>query len=363
MRWIIAILVATLALPSMGMASCLTFFVQSGEPIVAYQNSIRGVKLGVTNVCNSNNFTLSVSSKFPASIEPSQFWLRERGTQDLILTLSPGDIDPGLYVVTIRSSKGDEKNLVVKVEKGENPLVMYAPSSISFREGEEVSFWIVLENKGNITLNNVVVMFEREGRKGFYENPITLQPGERKSVKLELGDLKIGTYDFRVKAFSGSVSFTRIVRVNVEPAYAPITTMSNVRETKDSYVIEYTVTNNGDKELKDLFVTVEDAPPEWNVISPPPFDLKPNDSTSVEVILKHDGQKEANVTVSIYSGPVLIYEEGIEITSVRLHGVTGLLFGGNAVGWGLFILLLIGIAYLLYLHKDKIKRYLPTGAS
>ncbi|MCD6414713.1 MAG: hypothetical protein J7L23_03760 [Candidatus Diapherotrites archaeon] len=362
MRWVIAISLAIVAIASMAAGSCLNFFVQSGEPVVVSQNSVAGVRVGVTNICDSADFNISVNSDFPASIEPNHFRLRERGTQELILSLSPGGTSPGIHEVKILSSNGEEKSIFVKVLKGGNPLVLHAPTSISFREGEKVSFWVVVENKGNTTLSNVVVMFERDGRKGFYDTPLSLQPGERKAVKLNLGDLKLGVYDFTVKAFTGDISTTRVVTVKEEPTYVPVSTIINLRETSDGYVVEYTITNNADKELKDVFVTIEDAPSDWEVISPPPFDLKPNESTSVELVLKHGDQPNANVTISVYSGLSLVYEEGLEINQARLHGITGLFLKGTALSWGLFFLLLAGVAYLIYLHREKLMRRLSSKA-
>jgi len=289
------------------------------------------------------------------------------------LVLAPGGIEPGIYEVIVEAKAHNETvkgSFAVKVKEAGNPLSLKCPTVVSLLEDEPHVIWVVVENNGNAVLNNVVVFSEEGGEKKFHDSVLSLSPGERVSIPLRLGYLSKGTHEVLIKALSGEYSFTRSVTVNVASRGEVVSTAVSVEETNDKggYIVEYQVTNHGDEELKDLFLTVEDAPPGWDVISPPIFFLAPDETKTVELILQHGGKPEANVTISLYSRSVLIHEDPLELSLARIRGVTGL-FGlpvEDTVDLGLLLLLFALIVYFGYTeYKNpyfvpKIKRRLGS---
>ncbi|MCD4740823.1 hypothetical protein K8R43_06640, partial [archaeon] len=223
---------------------------------------------------------------------------------------------------------------------------------------EEPAVWVKLENKGEVSITNIIVYVEEEnGKEHFHDSFITLRSNSEKSVRLELTGFEEGSHYVKVKAVSGNHVSGKYLAVNVHSQGAPVSMVMNVKESSDgsAYIIEYDVSNTGFERLEKLFVTVEDVPESWSVVSPPLFDLDVGESASMELILDHGNMPDANVTIALYSNDALLVEEHSDLRLDRIRGVTGMLLSGGSLGWGLLFLLVIGVIYLVYDYYQERK--------
>lgn len=331
------------------MADCVEMRVQGPSVHSVDQFSSRAVRVGITNYCDDADVSLSVDADFPVVLDRDYFSLSWGETEYFYLTLSPMNAK-GIHEVVLSADNGVDvfdEIVAVKTEEKPAPLTIFAPTIASFNEEEVPVVWVSLNNRGDVVLNNIVLVAEVGDKKVFYDSFLSLDSGERDSIRFSLGDLGLGSHDVEIRALAGDFSVERSLTVKVNPASVPVSTVANVRGVDGAYVVEYTVFNNGN-DLENLFVTVEDAPSSWNVISPPVFDLAHNESESMEVILEHDDIDSANVTVSLYSNAMLLTEEELELYPTMAFGPTGFFLVGSSLGWGIVFFVVVGALYFVF---------------
>ncbi|MCD6522370.1 MAG: hypothetical protein J7K68_01355 [Candidatus Diapherotrites archaeon] len=312
------------------------------------------VLLRIQNECGTTeHFKISARTDVPLTISPNDFYLREGDSKLVSIVVEPGTTDGGLYESTINivSDEVMQRSIAIKVIPNPNRMlrIYELPTTVRTYANYPYPVLIGIENNANMTLKNTIIVAEVNGEKVYQSEPIDLRPGERALRTFNL-NLQEGTYTVRVKAFSGSYETVRGFEVISSKANR-ISTSLMISERDSAYILRYKLTNNDRDEIKNLLLTVEDAPVTWEVVKPPRIDLKPNETATVELVLKHDEDANANITVAFYEGSKLIQEEKVELNLEEVRGATGLISFRSSLTLGTIFLLLAGIAYYLYKRR------------
>jgi uncharacterized membrane protein len=331
------------------------------EFVEVSQYSAKAVSLTVKNDCSgSKSYSVSVKSDVPVTAEPSDFTLSKGATKTVTLTVSPGSLDAGLYEAVARVASSDErvdKAFAIKVlQSSQRVLSLDVPAFMRVEENKPVEVVVGLENTGKVALQNVLVRVEEEGQAPVdYKSLLTLQPEEKQYITLTLPSRSRGSYTLNVTAVSGTLKMRRQIELDVTTGGFPVISVVRVKEGEGSYVVKYLAKNAGSRTLTNLFLTVQDAPPEWEIISPSRFTLRAGESKEVELVLKYDETTDARVNLALFEGQALLTEDAVELSLAKLRG-TGLISFGGSVILGLFALIVLS---LLYVNRERIDLRVP----
>ncbi|MFC2174561.1 hypothetical protein ACFLQ2_01700 [archaeon] len=301
------------------------------------------VRLVAENKCDaSTDYTVTVFSDLPVRLDASTFTL-DHSAKALFASVKPGAADPGLYTVHfLMESKQDiaREEFVVKVYETEDPLLTAeAPAVIRIQETEEFDIEIAITNHDESVLNNIVAFIDEEGQdRNYAEELSSLQPGKTKTVTFNYAPRPKGDYTLNYTVTAGEYVFRGQATVSSLSDNYPVSSLITVTGHPEGYKISYTVKNVGADTLDGLFLTIEDAPTGWEIISPSQFTLTPRQATEVELIAKTGEQTDASVHVALYDDSALLAEDKLELAQARLRG-TGLVSFGESFQMGLLVLL------------------------
>lgn len=342
-------MIAALFLIAVASAQCASLLLDGDHYRQVEQYQEITLKLVAYDGCSGGNYTITPFSDLPVTIDKASFSLDGGDATAIHATVAPGAANPGLYTVhLLMESKQNiaREEFVVKVLKTDTPLlVAKAPAVMKIQENQDFDVTIAVTNKGAHTLNNVIVFVDEAGKERRYSEPIdALQPGKTEHVNFHYSPRPRGEYSMNYTVLSGSYKFVGQVVVGSSSKNYPFSTMATVDGYDKGYRILYLVKNIGPKRLDDLFLTVEDAPEDWQIISPTKFSLKPGETKEIEMALAYGKDKNAEVTVALYEGDMLRAEDKLTLSQSRLSG-TGLIGFAQHFEIGIALLLLIGMFY------------------
>lgn len=322
--------------------------------------------------CSLDDYSVSVFSDLPVKLDPTSLRFAS-GSEAIYATVAPGAAEPGLYTVHLLMESDQDiarEEFVVKVYETENPLlVAEAPAVMNIPENIEFDIAIAVTNKGDTVLNNVVAFIDEEGEDRFFAEELEkLQPDETKFINFHYDARPRGEYTLNYTVASGDYKFIGQIVVGSSSKNYPFSTIATVKGHDGGYIISYLVKNLGPTRANDLFLTVEDAPSDWQVISPSKFSLSQDETKEVELVLLYGAQNEADVHAALYEKDTLRAEDNIVLSQARLSG-TGLISFAESFELGLFVLLIVGLFYFgLRLHNRSkaknidIKTLIPDWA-
>ena len=317
------------------------------------------VRLVAYNGCNTTeSYTLTPFSDLPAHLDKNGFSLGNSQSTAVYATISPGAAEPGLYTVhLLMESKQNiaREEFVVKVIKTEHPpLIAEAPAVMRIQENQDFDVAVAVTNNGTSTINNAIVFIDEAGKERRYSQEIAaLQPESTEYVNFHYPPRPRGEYTLNYTVLSGSYKFVGQIVVGSSSKNYPLSTIATIGGYGKGYTINYLVKNIGPKRLNGLFLTVEDAPSDWQVISPSTFSLNPGETKEVELALAYGKDKNADVTAALYEGDTLRAEDKLVLSQARLKG-TGLISFSQSFEMGLAALFVIGLIYFgRKLHKKS----------
>jgi len=307
--------------------------------------------------CSAEDYTITAFSDLPVRVTPSAFAFGH-SSKAVSVSVSPGSAEPGLYTVHLlmesRSNIAREE-FVVDVAEGVPILVAEAPAVMQVAENEGFDIAIALENRGDVTINNVVVFIDEAGQARKYSDALeSLQPGARKYVNMNFGPRSRGDYSLNYTATAGELAFKGRISLGAGIKNYPFLTMATVKDHANGYAVDYLVRNTGPTRMSDLFLTVEDAPGDWDIISPSGFSLGPGESREVELIALHGKDTDATITLALYEGSTLRAEDSVELSQARLRG-TGLISFADSFTLGLGVLLALAVVFLAFRLQARAK--------
>ncbi len=350
-------LIAILLLAAVASAQCSSLLLNGDHYRQVEQYQEITVKLVAYNGCPTANYTITPFSSLPVTIDKGSFSLGRSKAIAAYATIAPGAADPGLYTVhfLMQSKQGiAREEFVVKVRKAQHPpLVAEAPAIMRIQENKGFDFTIAVTNNGSSPMSNVMAFVDEEGQARRYSGPISvLQPGETKHISFHYGPRPRGEYTLNYTVVSGSYKFVGQATVGSSSKNYPLVTLATVKGYDSGYRISYLAKNIGPKRLDNLFLTVEDAPSDWQVISPSRFSLNPGETKEVELTLRYGKDKDAGVTAALYEGDALRAEDRVILSQSRLSG-TGLFSLASSFELGLLLVLLVGVAYFGYSLRKR----------
>ncbi len=166
---------------------------------------------------------------------------------------------------------------------------------------------------------------------GAVSNEMQLAPRSTRNfvLNIDFSSLSPGSRLMEFNLSSGVASSKAVVRVNVSPC-------------DEGDLLNYTVqfTNTGNETLKGVFATVVDVPVEWQVLTPLPVDIAPNETIALTVLVKPTGEWSNDVAPTLVVkdavGNVLKTEK-LSPVKPKASGATGLflagLFGISGLQW------------------------------
>ncbi|MCK4327297.1 MAG: hypothetical protein KAW41_02355 [Candidatus Diapherotrites archaeon] len=317
------------------------------------------VPLTATSDCLAS-YDATVFSDLPVELTPASFDI-DHSTKTIKASIKPGAAKPGLYTVHILvESRQDiaREEFVVKVIETEDPLLTAeAPAVMRIQETEEFTIPVSVTNRGKTVLNNVVTFIDEKGEeRRFAEELQSLQPGETKTVNFDYPARPRGEHAFNYTATAGEYRFVGQVTVTSLTDNYPLSSMITVTGHDKGYRIAYLVKNIGPNRLDSLFLTIEDAPSDWSIVSPPEFSLAPSSGAiEMELIVEPGEQDSASVHVALYEGSGLLAEDAVELSQARLSG-TGLISFAESFEIGLIVLLLAVVVFLGWDLRTKARK-------
>ncbi len=305
-------------------------------PVVAYSN------------CSTTEYTVTAFADIPVHLNQKTFQLAH-GTKSIEARIAPGAVEPGLYTVhLLMESKQDiaREEFVVKITEAEDPLLIAeTPAVMNIAENQEFDVAIAIENKGDVVLNNVVVFIDEEGETRKFSHELeSLQPNEKKYVNFHYDARVRGEYTLNYTVASGEYLFKGQITVGSSSQNYPFLTTLTVRGYNEGYVLNYYVKNIGPKRMNNLFLTIEDAPTDWDVISPSVFTLAPGETKELELVTTYGKTVDATVHVALYESQTLRAENKVEFSQARLRG-TGLISFADSFEIGLILMLTLLVAF------------------
>ena len=301
------------------------------------------VKLVAYSNCSDDGYELTPFSDLPVRVNSDSFILGT-GSKAIMATISPGAAEPGLYTVHFLMESSQHiarEEFVVKVSETDNPLLTAsAPAIMNIPENEEFGIAIAITNEDEVVLNNIVVFIDEEGQERVYADELeSLQTGETKYVNFHYGPRPRGEYTLNYTVTAGEFKFRGQTVIGSSSKNYPFSTMLTIYSHDGGYLVSYMVKDIGSSKMEDLFLTVEDAPSDWSIISPSKFSLRPGETREVELVALYGESTDSPITIALYEGHTLRAEDRIDFTQARLSG-TGLISFAESFELGVVVLLL-----------------------
>jgi len=307
--------------------------------------------------CAADDYSITAFSDLPVHVSPAQFALGHSSTA-VAVSVSPGSAEPGLYTVHLLMESGQDiarEEFVVDVAEGVPVLVAEAPAIMRVAENEAFDIAVALENRGDATINNVVVFIDEAGQPRKYSDKLaSLQPGEKKYVNIQFSPRSRGDYSLNYTAAAGEFLFRGQISLGAGIKNYPFLTMATVKSHNQGYAVEYLVKNTGSVRVSGLFLTVEDAPGDWQIISPSRFSLAPGESKEVELIAFYGKSTDSTLTLALYEGQTLRAEDTLELSQSRLLG-TGLVSFADSFTLGLVVLFALALLFMAFRLQARAK--------
>ena len=315
------------------------------------------VKMVAYTNCSDAAYEITTYSDIPIRIDQDLFVLGT-GSKAVMVTIAPGAAEPGLYTAHFLMKSDQDiarEEFVVKVAKTNKPLLIAsAPAVMSIHENEEFDIAIAITNKDEVVLNNVMVFIDEEGVERVYADELeSLQTSETKYVNFHYGPRPRGEYTLNYTVVAGEFKFRGQTLIGSSSKNYPFSTMLTIYPHDGGYLTNYLVKNIGSTKLNDLFLTVEDAPSDWSIISPSKFSLNPGETKEVELVALYGETRDVTLTLALYEGHVLRAEDTLFLSQSRLRG-TGLISFAESFELGSVVLLFAALLFLGYrLRKNS----------
>ena len=336
---------------STGFAAC-TSVRFSEDPITL--NKTGAVQVFIENDCTKKeSYNVTSLSPVASSLNLQEFSLYPNEVEILALEFFPINIEEGDYQVTVRVEGNETVSATAGIRVVENGFVGWVlPKGLVFEESGSTRIPFAIKNPSTAPITGLVVELKEGNILAARSDPFSLQPGEELLKRVAIKSIPPGAHTFKIRATAGKRASTRYIDVNVTAAELPLDTVISVEQFKpDALKIKYDVRNNAQVTYKELFLTIDNAPEAWEVISPSAFDLAPKERKQVSLVVYHDGL--ADFTVALYKGGALM--AGDTLTVSDISPVTGLITLGDPTD---AILFLAVVACFLFLRREwkKAKR-------
>jgi uncharacterized membrane protein len=347
------------------------------QVITVDQGDVADFNITITNLYDTTQWiTVSANSTVLTAVSPKNFTLAAGVLQYAHVFAITTGVAPGYYPINVNITDNYyeyDATFVVGVTEGTPSLGLdSAYDEVVMEQGDFKDLIFVLRNDGTDTIRNVVISGDvPDGFQPEYPAVLDLSPGASRNVVVKITaprDYPAGTYEFTIKAASGSqeVKANVMVTVKKQPVFTDALEIQRadvgpLKQGSDivGYSLTLRVKNRAGRDMQDVGVVLGNASG-WVLSGQTSFDIQRYETKDIEISIKNVDYDEKGIAVQLEKDNKMVANQTVVFSGSKIGMPTGMFYLGSSLTIGL-LFVAIAVVVLLYV-REKNRRVSSEGA-